>query len=109
MLSNRKAAHRQGKVQLIDATQWFEPLRKNLGSKNCELSGVDIQRIGEVFEAFEETEESKIFPNEAFGYWKVTVERPLRLEGIDPERGVQGQGGQATEGDARAFRRLRHR
>ena len=39
VLSNRKAAHRQGKVQLIDATQWFRPLRKNLGSKNCELSG----------------------------------------------------------------------
>ena len=39
VLSNRKAAHRQGKVQLIDATQWFRPLRKNLGSKNCEMSG----------------------------------------------------------------------
>ena len=38
VLSNRKAAHRQGKVQLIDATQWFEPLRKNLGAKNCTLS-----------------------------------------------------------------------
>ena len=89
VLSNRKAAHRRGKVQLIDATQWFKPLRKNLGSKNCELSGGDIQRICEVFETFEESEESeesKIFPNEAFGYWKVTVERPLRLEGIDPER-----------------------
>ena len=86
VLSNRKAAHRQGKVQLIDATQWFRPLRKNLGSKNCELSDEDIGRICGAFLAFEETEQSKIFPNEAFGYWKVTVERPLRLEGIDPER-----------------------
>ena len=79
ILSNRKAAHRRGRVQLIDATQWSRPLRKNLGSKNCELSGDDIQRICEAFLAFEETAQSKIFPNEAFGYWKVTVERPLRL------------------------------
>ena len=86
VLSNRKAAHRQGRVQLIDATQWSRPLRKNLGSKNCDLSDEDIQRICDAFRAFEETEQSKIFPNEAFGYWKVTVERPLRLEGIDPER-----------------------
>ena len=78
-LSNRKPEHRRGKVQLIDATQWYRPLRKNLGSKNCELSDDDIQRICDAFLAFEETEQSKILPNEAFGYWKVTVERPLRL------------------------------
>ena len=86
VLSNRKPEHRRGKVQLIDATQWYRSLRKNLGSKNCELSSEDIGRICDAFLAFKETEESKIFPNEAFGYWKVTVERPLRLEGIDPER-----------------------
>jgi type I restriction enzyme M protein len=86
VLSNRKAEHRRGKVQLIDATQWFKPLRKNLGKKNCELSDEDIQRICDTFLAFEETEQSKIFPNEAFGYWKVTVERPLRLKDIDPNR-----------------------
>ena len=86
MLSNRKATHGQGKVQLIDATQWYRPLRKNQGSKNCELSDEDIGRICDAFLAFKETEQSKIFPNEAFGYWKVTVERPLRIEGIDPER-----------------------
>ncbi len=86
VLTNRKPAHRQGKTQLIDATQWHQPLRKNLGSKNCELGEVEIQRICDTFMAFEETEQSKIFPNQAFGYWKVKVERPLRLEGIDPER-----------------------
>ena len=48
-LSNRKAAHRRGKVQLIDAAQWFRPLRKNLGSKNCELSDEDIRRICDAF------------------------------------------------------------
>ena len=73
-------------MQLIDATQWYRPLRKNLGNKNCELSDVDIRRICDAFLAFEDTEQSKIFPNEAFGYRKVTVERPLRLDGIDPER-----------------------
>jgi type I restriction enzyme M protein len=85
-ISNRKPEHRRGKVQLIDATQWFKPLRKNLGKKNCELSEADIQRICDTFLAFEETGQSKIFPNAAFGYWKVTVERPLRLKGTDPER-----------------------
>ncbi|RMH18667.1 MAG: SAM-dependent DNA methyltransferase, partial [Acidobacteria bacterium] len=86
VLTNRKPAHRQGKVQLIDATAWYRPLRKNLGKKNCELGPEDVQRICDAFLAFEETEHSKIFPNEAFGYRKVTVERPLRLAGIDPER-----------------------
>ena len=79
VLSNKKPAHRRGKVQLIDATQWFKPLRKNLGKKNCELSEEDLQRICDTFLAFEETGQSKILPNEAFGYWKVTVERPLLL------------------------------
>ena len=86
VITNRKPEHRKGKVQLIDATQWFKPLRKNLGKKNCELSIKDIQRICETFLAFKETEQSKIFSNEAFGYYKATVERPLRLKNIDPVR-----------------------
>ena len=86
VLTNRKPEHRKGKVQLINATQWYSTLRRNMGQKNCELSPEDIQRICETFLDFEETEQSKIFPNEAFGYWKVTVERPLRLAGTDPER-----------------------
>ncbi len=64
---------------MIDATQWFKPLRKNLGKKNCELSPEDIDRINRVFLEFKEMPESKIFQNEAFGYWKVRVERPVRL------------------------------
>ncbi len=79
VLSNRKPEHRRGKVQLIDASQWFKPLRKNLGKKNCELSPEDIERIVTTHLDFKETPQSKIFPNDAFGYWKVTVERPLRL------------------------------
>ena len=113
ILSNRKAAHRRGHVQLIDATQWFRPLRRNLGSKNCELSGEDVQRICDAFIAFEETEQSKIFPNEAFGYWKVTVERPLRLEGADPDRAHTAKeikalkdGGERVETAAPVIRRV---
>jgi len=83
VLSNRKPERRKGKVQLIDATQWFKPLRKNLGKKNCELAEDDMRRICDTFLAFEETEESKVFPNAAFGYWKVTVDRPLRLKGTE--------------------------
>ncbi|HSW64104.1 MAG TPA: class I SAM-dependent DNA methyltransferase [Dissulfurispiraceae bacterium] len=79
VLSNKKPAHRKGQVQLIDASRWFKPLRKNLGKKNCELSADDIERISRTFLDFKETPESKIFANAAFGYWKVTVERPLRL------------------------------
>ena len=79
VLTNRKPEHRKGQVQLIDATQWFKPLRKNMGKKNCELAADDIQRICDAFLAFKETPQSKIFPNAAFGYWKVKVERPLRL------------------------------
>lgn len=79
VLTNRKAEARKGKVQLIDATPWFKPLRKNLGKKNCELGEEDIARIVRTLVDFAETENSKIFQNEAFGYWKMTVERPLRL------------------------------
>ncbi len=86
VLTNRKPAHRQGKVQLIDATTWYRPLRKNLGKKNCELGEEDITRICDTFLDFKESEQSKIFDNAAFGYWKVTVERPLRIQGIDPNR-----------------------
>ena len=79
VLTNRKSPERKGKVQLIDAAAWFKPLRRNLGKKNCELSEEDIKTICDLFLAFKETPESKIFQNEAFGYRKVVVERPLRL------------------------------
>ena len=86
VLTNRKPEHRQGYVQLIDATQWYRALRRNMGQKNCELSDRDIQKICNAFINFEQTDQSKIFPNKTFAYWKVTVERPLRIEGIDPEK-----------------------
>ncbi|MGD1096973.1 MAG: N-6 DNA methylase, partial [Bryobacteraceae bacterium] len=79
VLSNRKAPARRGKVQVIDATNWSQPLEKNLGEKTRELSAEDVQRICNVFMAFEPGPESKLLENKALGYWKVTVERPLRL------------------------------
>ncbi|MFY3704154.1 type I restriction-modification system subunit M [Achromobacter dolens] len=81
ILSNRKAASRRGKVQLIDASQWSQPLRRNLGKKNCELADADIQRILDLYLGdAQATEQSKWFDTQDFGYWKITVERPLRLK-----------------------------
>ena len=97
VLTNRKPQHRRGRVQLIDATGWRRPLGKNLGKKNCEMGEDDITRICETFLAFEENDQSKIFDNAAFGYWKVTVERPLRVEEADPNRAYGGA-------DVRRFR-----
>lgn len=79
VLSNRKEPKRKGKIQLIDASDIYQKMRKNLGQKNSELSDGHIRQITEVFLNFEESEISKIFDNEDFGYWKITVERPLRL------------------------------
>ena len=88
VLSNRKQDRRKGKVQLIDATKWFTPLRKNLGSKNCELSAANIKKIMQTFHAFDEADDevSKIFGNADFGYYKVAVDRPLRLVDAEPGR-----------------------
>ena len=81
VLANRKAAARRGKVQLIDASQWFQSLRRNLGKKNCELSEGDIQRIVDLYLGeVQETAQSKWFDTQDLGYWKITVERPLRLK-----------------------------
>ena len=84
VVTNHKEPHRRGKVQLIDATAIKTPLRKNLGEKNCETNEADRAKIVELLIRFEETPESKIFPNNEFGYWEITVDRPLRLR-IHPD------------------------
>ena len=71
MLTNRKPAHRKGRVQLIDATQWFKPLRNNLGKKNSELSDGDIQRICDTFLKFEETEANHFIRRKYRDGWSV--------------------------------------
>jgi type I restriction enzyme M protein len=80
VVTNRKEARRRGKVQLIDATEIKTPLRKNLGEKNCETTEDDRQKIMKLLMDFNENEQSRIFPNEEFGYFEITVERPLRLK-----------------------------
>jgi type I restriction enzyme M protein len=83
ILTNKKTEDRKGKVQLIDATKWYEPLRKNLGSKNCQLSEEHIKKICDLVLYPRETEESKLFSNEDFGYHKVIVERPVKVKNAE--------------------------
>ncbi|MBR1709764.1 MAG: SAM-dependent DNA methyltransferase [Clostridia bacterium] len=76
VLSNKKEERRKGKIQLIDATGMKEPLRKNMGKKNCEFSPEIRNEIVRMFLGMEENEKSRIFGNDEFGYWKVTVLQP---------------------------------
>ena len=79
VLTNRKPEHKRGRVQLIDATSMYEPLKKNLGDKNCCLTEMHIRTITSLMIDFKENEYSKIFLNEEFGYNKISTERPLRF------------------------------
>ena len=87
VLSNRKEERRRGKVQLIDATGYYVKMRRSLGDKRHEITDEQIQEITRLFSAFEESEHVKIFDTTAFGYRKITIERPLRLNfAVTPER-----------------------
>ena len=79
IVSNKKDPKRKGKVQLINAMELYEKLRKNLGQKNCEMKPHHIDAITNLYMDFVENDISKIYPNDYFGYNKITVERPLRL------------------------------
>lgn len=79
ILSNKKEERRKGKIQLIDATGMKSALRKNMGKKNCEFTEDIRKEIVRIFLTMEESEVSMVLRNEDFGYWNVTVERPLRL------------------------------
>lgn len=87
VLSNKKEERRKGKIQLIDATNMKSPLRKNMGNKNCEFTPEIRKEIVRIFLGMEESDVSMIFDNSEFGYWNVTVERPLRLR-VFPEREI---------------------
>jgi len=87
ILSNNKLEDRKGKVQLIDASELYKKLRKNLGDKNCELTSEYIKEIIEVYQNMNEQDKkdiqklaSKVFDNSDFGYYKVNIERPKRLK-----------------------------
>ena len=79
ILSNHKASARQGKVQLIDGSQHYAKMRKSLGSKRQYITEDQINELVRLYGRFEHTAQSKIFPIDAFGYRRITVERPLRL------------------------------
>ena len=77
ILTNRKSEARQGKIQLINAVDFHDTMKRNLGDKGVFISDSHIRHIMELYTNFEETEHSKIYPNDSFGYTKVTIERPL--------------------------------
>jgi type I restriction enzyme M protein len=77
VLSNKKAAHRKGKVQLINANDMYEKRRKSLGNKRNDIPRACIDEITKIYGDFKASEVSKIFKNEEFGYAKIVVERPL--------------------------------
>jgi type I restriction enzyme M protein len=79
VLSNRKEPRRKGKVQLIDASSFWVLMRKSLGNKRHEISPEQIQQIVKAYLDFKPGEKSKIFKTTDFGYRKITIERPLRL------------------------------
>lgn len=79
VLTNRKTPERRGKIELVDAREYWVKMRKSLGNKRKEISEEQIAEITRLYGDFRENEKVKIFPNEAFGYQRITVERPLRL------------------------------
>ncbi len=87
IVTNRKPKDRKGRIQLINAAGFFKKMSRSLGNKRNEISDEHIAEITKVYGAFKNGEFSKIFPNEYFGYTRVTVERPLRLNfQASPER-----------------------
>ena len=80
ILSNKKPIERKNKVQLINASEFYSPLRKSLGEKRREITNEDIKKIVKIYKNFEENEYSKIFDTTDFGYRRITIERPLRLK-----------------------------
>lgn len=87
ILSNNKEERRKGKIQLIDASKMKSAMPRNMGKKNCEFTSEIRKEILRIFLDMEESEVSKVFNNDDFGFWSVTVERPLRLH-VYPERKI---------------------
>lgn len=90
ILSNKKPGHRVGKVQLINASEFYNKMRKNLGSKRNEMSKEHIGNITKIYGDFVENEYSKIYENEFFGYRKVTVLQPELNDLGEPLRNKKG-------------------
>lgn len=87
IVTNRKSKDRKGKVQLVNAVGFFKKMARSLGNKRNEISDDHIAEVTKIYGAFKNSDFCKIFPNEYFGYTRVTVERPLRLNfQASPER-----------------------
>jgi len=111
VITNRKAPKRRGKVQLIDATSFWTPMRKSLGDKRREIPPDKAGEILRLLDAFEEGEFVKIYPTTHFGFRKITVERPLRLNfqasparlaRLEEEKAFQGLALSKKKGEAAA-------
>jgi type I restriction enzyme M protein len=92
IVSNNKKSKRRGKIQLIDGSNLFKPMKKSLGSKRKEISDEQREVVLKTYSDFKESEISKIFENEFFGYKKVTIEQPLKENGVvvkDKKGGVK--------------------
>ncbi|RLJ19614.1 restriction endonuclease subunit M [bacterium endosymbiont of Escarpia laminata] len=100
VLNNNKSTERKGQVQLINATDQFAKMRKSLGSKRRYLTDEQIERIVQTYGALEATESCKIFDTQAFGYRRITVERPLKLA-LHPKQQERLQALQADKAWAR--------
>ncbi|WP_394899932.1 type I restriction-modification system subunit M [Clostridium butyricum] len=89
VLTNRKSNERKGKIQLVNAIDYFVPMRKSLGNKRKEISDEQIAEIKELYKNFEPNERCKIFDNNDFGYRKITVERPLKLSFLVNDEAIE--------------------
>ncbi|MDQ0481533.1 type I restriction-modification system subunit M [Guptibacillus hwajinpoensis] len=100
ILTNHKSPWRKGKIQLVNAVDYYQKMRKSMGEKRHEISPKQINEIIRLYGEYKETENVKIFDNEAFGYQKIVVERPLKINfKVDDER-------IARIGDQKAFQNL---
>jgi type I restriction enzyme M protein len=79
VVTNRKTKRRKEKIQLIDAREKWEPLRRSLGDKRRQFNEIHIRKIVREYGQFTESDTSKIFDNADFGFARITVERPLRF------------------------------
>jgi type I restriction enzyme M protein len=111
VLTNRKAPERKGKVQLIDATSFWVPMRKSLGDKRREVPPEKAGEILRLLRSFEEGEFVKIYPTTHFGFRKITVDRPLKLNfraspdriaRLEEEKAFQGLAQSKKKGEAAA-------
>ncbi|MBN1045010.1 SAM-dependent DNA methyltransferase [Clostridium botulinum] len=89
VLTNRKSDKRKGKIQLVNAVDYFIPMRKSLGDKRKEISKEQIAEIKLLYKNFEANEKCKIFDNKDFGYRKITIERPLKLSFLVNDEAIE--------------------